>query len=125
MRFLYTIMYSLGFVLLSPMFLYKMWKRGKYRENFFQRFGRYSAETRASLAGKTGPRCWIQAVSVGEVNLALIFIAALQYKFPKLRIILTTTTSTGYKLAYERLPQEVELLYFPRILRGVCAAPTT
>lgn len=114
MRFLYTVMYSLGFVLLSPMFLYKMWKRGKYRENFFQRFGRYSAETRASLAGKTEPRCWIQAVSVGEVNLALIFIAVLQYKFPKLRIILTTTTSTGYKLAYERLPQEVELLYFPQ-----------
>lgn len=114
MWFVYTVCYSLGFVLLSPVFLYKMWKRGKYRANFLQRFGRYSTETCASLASKTAPRCWIQAVSVGEVNVALIFIAALQRKFPRLRIILTTTTSTGYTLAYERLPQEVELLYFPQ-----------
>jgi 3-deoxy-D-manno-octulosonic-acid transferase len=114
MQFLYTICYSLGFFLLSPVFLYKMWKRGKYRKNFLQRFGFYSTATRTSLAAKTTPRCWIQAVSVGEVNVALIFITALQRKFPELRIVLTTTTSTGYTLAYERLPQEVELLYFPQ-----------
>jgi 3-deoxy-D-manno-octulosonic-acid transferase len=114
MQILYTIGYSLGFVLLSPVFLYKMWKRGKYRKNFFQRFGYYSPGTQRSLARSTGPRCWIQAVSVGEVNVALIFIAALQRKFPRLRVILTTTTSTGHALAKERLPQEVELVYFPQ-----------
>jgi 3-deoxy-D-manno-octulosonic-acid transferase len=114
MQFIYTVFYCLGFVLLSPVFLYKMWKRGKYRANFFQRFGHYSVETRANLSSKTASRCWIQAVSVGEVNVALIFIAALRRKLPPLRIILTTTTSTGYTLAYERLPQEVELLYFPQ-----------
>ena len=114
MRILYTVLYALGFVLLSPMFLYKMWKRGKYRENFFQRFGFYDAELRNNLAEKDELRCWIQAVSVGEVNVALLFIQALQERFPGLRIILTTTTSTGYTLAYERLPQEVDLLYFPQ-----------
>lgn len=114
MRLLYTILYSLGFVLLSPVFLYKMWRRGKYRQNFFQRFGRYSAELGDRLGGKREQRCWIQAVSVGEVNIALVFIAALRSRFPKLRIILTTTTSTGYALASERLAQEVELLYFPQ-----------
>ncbi|HUK81449.1 MAG TPA: 3-deoxy-D-manno-octulosonic acid transferase [Verrucomicrobiae bacterium] len=114
MRFIYTVLYSLGFVLLIPVFLYKMWKRGKYRENFFQRFGFYDAELHGSLAEKAEKRCWIQAVSVGEVNVALMFIQALQERFPQLRIILTTTTSTGYTLAYERLPQEVELLYFPQ-----------
>ena len=113
-QLLYTVAYSLGFVLLIPMFLSKMWKRGKYRENFLQRFGFYPAESRAGLATKAEQRCWIQAVSVGEVNIALIFINALQRRFPKLRIILTTTTSTGYTLAYERLPQEVELAYFPQ-----------
>src|ERR1035437_5879655 len=113
-RRLYTILYSLGFGLLSPLFLYKMWKRGKYRENFWQRFGFYSADLRERLAPKREPRCWIQAVSVGEVNVALLFIGALQRNFPDLRIVVTTTTSTGYALAYERLPQEVELLYFPQ-----------
>jgi 3-deoxy-D-manno-octulosonic-acid transferase len=113
MQFLYTVIYTLGFILLSPVFLYRMWKRGKYRANFLQRFGRYDPAVRSRLSHKTGPRCWIQAVSVGEVNVALLLIAVLQRKFPDLRIIVTTTTSTGYTLAYERLPQEVELLYKP------------
>ncbi len=114
MRLLYNTLYPFGFVLLTPSFLYKMWKRGKYRENFLQRFGFYSTELHTRLANKRERRCWIQAVSVGEVNVALIFINTLQEKFPGLRITLTTTTSTGYTLAYERLPQEVDLLYFPQ-----------
>jgi 3-deoxy-D-manno-octulosonic-acid transferase len=113
-RLLYTVLYAVGFVLLSPMFLYKMWKRGKYRENFWQRFGFYSNDLRQWLADKKERRCWIQAVSVGEINVALHFINVLQRKFPDLRVIVTTTTSTGYTQAYERLPQEVELLYFPQ-----------
>ncbi|MEI6085386.1 MAG: 3-deoxy-D-manno-octulosonic acid transferase [Verrucomicrobiota bacterium] len=114
MRLLYTILYALGFVLLSPVFLYKMWKRGKYRENFSQRFGRYSPELRAKLATKTGPRCWLQAVSVGEVNIALVFLATLRKAMPAVQVVLTTTTSTGYALARERLPADVVLLYFPQ-----------
>jgi len=114
MRPLYTLCYSLGFVLLSPVFLYKMWRRGKYKENFFQRFGRYAPETVERLGQKKEPRCWIQAVSVGEVNLALPFIGALRKRFPDLRVILTTTTSTGYALARQRLPKEADLLYFPQ-----------
>jgi len=114
MQFLYTVIYALGFILLSPVFLYKMWKRGKYRENFFQRFGFYDAELRASLAEKRERRCWIQAVSVGEVNVALVLIGALQERWRDLRIILTTTTSTGYALASERLPHDMELVYFPQ-----------
>jgi len=128
MRWLYTICYSIGFVLLTPLFLYKMWKRGKYKENFFQRFGRYAPEMFRRLREKKEKRCWVQAVSVGEVNLALPFIAALRKRFPDLRVILTTTTSTGYALAKQRLqvgathasplpasvPKEVELLYFPQ-----------
>ncbi len=139
MQLLYTTLYTLGFVLLIPAFLYKMWKRGKYRENFFQRFACYSPELRARLAGKKEQRCWVQAVSVGEVNLAFTFIPALQRRFPGLRVVLTTTTSTGYALAKQRLPSmdvgrvtsrgdgqigaasgdaaykpNVELLYFPQ-----------
>ncbi len=114
MWLLYTIIYTLGFVLLSPVFLYKMWKRGKYRDNFFQRFGRYAPALRQRLAEKKERRCWIQAVSVGEVNLALPLIRTLHQRLPAVRLILTTTTSTGYALAQERLPVGVELLYFPQ-----------
>jgi len=113
-RLLYTLLYAVGFLLLSPMFVYKMWKRGKYRENFWQRFGFYSTDLWQQLSVKKERRCWIQAVSVGEVNVALLFINGLQRKFPDLRVVVTTTTSTGYTQAYERLPQDVELLYFPQ-----------
>ncbi len=82
-QLVYTILYSLGFVLLCPAFVYKMWKRGKYRENFFQRFGRYAPELRQQLAGKTAPRAWIQAVSVGEMNLALVFGRRVQKALPQ------------------------------------------
>ena len=118
LQVLYTILYSLGFVLLSPVFLFKMWKRGKYRENFFQRFGRYAPVLRQKLADKTAPRGWIQAVSVGEMNLALGLVAALRQRFPKHQFIVTTTTTTGYTFGRERLPAEVSLLYFPQDFPG-------
>jgi 3-deoxy-D-manno-octulosonic-acid transferase len=103
MQLFYRIIHAIGFVLLSPVFLYKMWKRGKYRENFSQRFGSYAPELRQRLEKKLRPRCWIQAVSVGEVNLALSLLQSLRRAFPHYRFILTVTTSTGYALARERL----------------------
>jgi 3-deoxy-D-manno-octulosonic-acid transferase len=114
MRLLYNILYPVVFVLLSPVFLFKMVKRGKYRENFFQRFGRYHPDVRQRLATKKGKRCWLQAVSVGEINLALHLIPSLQARVPGLEVVLTTTTSTGYALAKGRLPNGVTLLYFPQ-----------
>ena len=118
LQVVYTVLYSLGFVLLSPAFVYKMWKRGKYRENFLQRFGRYTPELRRQLAGKTALRAWIQAVSVGEMNLALVLVAALRQRFPNHQLIVTTTTSTGYAFGRERLPADVVLLYFPQDFPG-------
>ncbi len=114
----YTILYSLGFVLLSPGFVYTMLKRGKYRENFFQRFGRYTPALRQQLDGKTAPRVWIQAVSVGEMNLALLLVAALRQRFPTHQLIVTTTTTTGYAFGRERLSADVVLLYFPQDFPG-------
>jgi 3-deoxy-D-manno-octulosonic-acid transferase len=113
MQFVYSLLYAIGFVLLSPTFLYKMWKRGKYREGFWQRFGLYSQKIRAEISRKTVSRCWLQAVSVGEVVAALPLIAELQKKISPLKIILTTTTSTGYALARDRAPKDVTVAYFP------------
>ncbi|MDW8343663.1 MAG: 3-deoxy-D-manno-octulosonic acid transferase [Verrucomicrobiae bacterium] len=123
MRWVYTVIYAVGFVLLSPWFLYVMWRRGKYRENFGQRFGRYGAGVRARLAQKRGPRLWVQAVSVGEVNVALCFLRSWRAVCPQWEVVLSTTTSTGYALARERVPAGVEVVYFPQdfpwVVRGV------
>ena len=117
-RVVYTFLYALGFALLSPLFVYKMWKRGKYRENFSQRFGRYSPSVRQQLAQKSAPRVWIQAVSVGEMNLALLLVKALRQRFPNHHLVVTTTTSTGYAFGRDRLPSAVTLLYFPQDFPG-------
>ena len=117
-RVVYTFLYALGFGLLSPVFVYKMWKRGKYRENFSQRFGRYAPAVRQQLAHKSGPRAWIQAVSVGEMNLALVLVAALRQRFPNHQLVVTTTTSTGYAFGRDRLPADIPLLYFPQDFPG-------
>lgn len=114
MRWVYTTVYAAGFALLSPWFLYKMWKRGRYRENFGQRFGRYDEATRKRLGRKARPRVWIQAVSVGEVNVALRFVQSLRAVCPGHDVVLSTTTTTGQALARERAPKGVEVIYFPQ-----------
>src|SRR2546430_5426419 len=44
-------------------------------------------------------RSWIHAVSVGETMIASVLIRHLRELNPKVRIVLSTTTATGYKVA--------------------------
>ena len=114
MPLLYTVAYAIGFLVLRPVVPLQDVETGQVPENFFQRFGLYAAPLREQLTA-TGQRCcWIQAVSVGEVNVALVLIAALRQAWPQWRLVLSTTTSTGYALARARLPAEVVLVYFPQ-----------
>ena len=50
-------------------------------------------------AAAPGGGIWVHAVSVGEVRLALLLIAALRDRFPGLPVVLTTGTATGRALA--------------------------
>ncbi len=62
---------------------------------------------------KDRPRIWIHAVSVGEVYVALQFIAEFRAAEPNAAFVLTTVTSTGHAVAEERLSPDDVLLYFP------------
>ena len=55
---------------------------------------------------------WIHAVSVGEVLAISGLVAELQREFPQDRIVISTTTATGQKLARERFGEE-SVFYFP------------
>ena len=61
---LLDIAYALGLVAISPMWLYRMIRHGRYRSGLGERFGR--APVRYGLQ----PVIWIHGVSVGEVNAA-------------------------------------------------------
>jgi 3-deoxy-D-manno-octulosonic-acid transferase len=119
--FAYNILFAIGFTLMLPKFLMRMWRRGGYRVGFMQRFGRYDAALLAAIQDR--PRIWVHAVSVGEVFVALHFIEVMRSAFPGTGYILTTTTSTGHALAKEKLAEEDVLLYFsadfPAIARRV------
>lgn len=109
--FFYNLIFGIVFILLLPKFLLHMRRRGGYWEDFWQRIGRYDAHTKARLA--EGGWFWIHGVSVGEAIVALKFIEQYRAKKPQAKFVLTTTTSTGHKLAKERSDRRDIVLYFP------------
>lgn len=117
MRWLvYNVCFSIAYIFMAPHFLLRMRKRGGYRANFGQRFGRYSDETLAKLAALhedgTAP-VWIHAVSVGEVFVAGQMMRSLREHDPKIRFVLSTTSSTGWKQAEGQVAPQDALIYCP------------
>ena len=120
LRRFYNLLFPVTFLLLLPGYLVRMVRRGSYRENFWQHLGFYSPAVRRRLASSQRAT-WVQAVSVGEMLVALKLVAGLRAGQPDLPLIVSTTTTTGYALARERVPAGVEVLYTPVDLRGaVC-----
>lgn len=110
--FFYNIIFTIGYFLILPRFLLRMWRRGGYRPAFGQRLGVYSAAILAKLSASPG-RILIHAVSVGEIQVAFRFMAELRAKRPVSAFVLTTTTSTAHALAEKQIKDEDMLLYFP------------
>ncbi len=111
-RWLYNLLFPVAFVVLLPGYLRRMVKRGNFREHFWQRLGFFPKDVLARFASGP-PRPWLQAVSVGEMLVALKVIAALRERAPGLALTLSTTTTTGFQLARERAPANVEVIYTP------------
>jgi len=94
----------------APYYLWRMRRRGGYREDFGNRFGRIAALPPKPPGVK---RIWLQAVSVGEI-LAVGPLLEAWAADPAVEVYLTTTTSTGHRLAQERYAGKVLALgYFP------------
>lgn len=109
---IYNSLLPLALLWLLPSSLLKMRKRGGYGQNFWQRLGCFSAEIKARLA--SGPRpIWLHAVSVGEVGVARKLIKEMLRLAPERRMVLSTTTSTGYAVAVKDLPEQVTVIYSP------------
>jgi 3-deoxy-D-manno-octulosonic-acid transferase len=110
-RLLYNLLFPVVLILMLPGFALRMIRRGKYRHKFWQRFAIYSEGVERKIAG-TG-RIWVHAVSVGEVNIAMKLIQDLREADTSLEFILSTTTSTGFKLAASRKSTWLEPVYNP------------
>jgi len=97
----YNVAFMTFFFVTGPFFLWRLWRRGKLLPQFGQRFGLYSKEVREQL--KPGADLWIHAVSVGEVKIARVLIRCLREIRPNLRIVVSTTTGTGFTEAKKNL----------------------
>src|SRR6478735_6696501 len=111
MRLLYNILFTLYLLVVGPFYLLKMWRRGNWMVGFGQRFGRYSSKIKQAVTNRHV--LWIHAVSVGEVNISTQLIRALEPRVPNLKIVVSTTTSTGMGELHKKLPSYVEKIYYP------------
>lgn len=95
MYLLYSLTLSLLFALLLPYFLYQAIRHRKYASSFRERLGRLPA----ALRHDGRPTVWVHAVSVGEFLAARPLIASLRQDLAGWRVIVSTTTATGQRLA--------------------------
>ena len=109
MFFLYSFLYTIGFLLLLQRFLFDAVRKGKYAAGFWERFG-YLPEFEPGEK----PVLWLHSVSVGETNAARPIIKEILEEFPGYNLVVSTTTNTGQALARKLFADEAKLVfYFP------------
>lgn len=111
MRFLYNILFNLGFVLSAPYYFWKMRRRGNWQAGFGERFGNYDGRLKMSLTNRQV--IWLHAVSVGEVGLATELVRRLEVRLPNHKLVVSTTTTTGRAELEKQLPMHVSKIYYP------------
>ena len=109
MYLLYSALLAAVMVVAMPFWLWQMLRHGKYRRGFSERWGRVPPRI---LEQPVQPIIWVHAVSVGEVLAVTGLIENLRVRFPGNRIVVSTTTDTGQKLACERFGEQ-DTFYFP------------
>ena len=130
MRHLYSLLLTVVAVLLLPWVFYRSLFRKRSIRNLRERLGlrpfQASADReRPELLGQR--TVWLHAVSVGEVQAARPLCRQLRQVDPALRLVVTTTTDTGQKMARQMIPEADLVGYFPldwagavrRVLRAV------
>ena len=110
-RTFYNILFTIFFVLSSPYYFVRMRRRGNWRKGFSERFGKYNTKLKQALTNRHV--IWIHAVSVGEVNLCTHLIRALEPRMPNLKIVVSTTTTTGMAELHRKLPTHISKIYYP------------
>ena len=111
MRTLYNILFDIFFALSSPYYFWRLQRRGNWRPGFRERFGHYHSGLKQALTNRDV--IWLHAVSVGEVNLTTQLIRALEPRLPNLKIVVSTTTTTGMGELRSRLPTHISKIYYP------------
>jgi 3-deoxy-D-manno-octulosonic-acid transferase len=109
MYFVYSLLLTLGFLLLVPRFLLDAFRHGKYVAGFRERTGSVSG-----VSSSDGPVIWVHCVSVGETQAARPLVEAISKSFPDHQIVVSTITLTGQTLARDVFKAKAaRVFYFP------------
>src|SRR5687767_12421520 len=103
----YSLLLTLGLLVLIPHFLFKALAHGKYVAGLRQRLGTVSPTNGRQVI-------WLHCVSVGETQAARPLVQQLKQQFPHHALVVSTITLTGQKLAREVFRKQAEsVFYFP------------
>src|SRR5580698_3673495 len=97
---------------LSPIWIWKGLRQGKYLSNLGERLGR-SFPGLSKLPAERPGAIWIHAVSVGDVLSGEALAQKLKTAYPQRPLIVSTTTQTGQALARDRMKVADAVIYFP------------
>ena len=105
---LYSLLLTLGFIVLLPRFIFDAFRHGKYVAGFRERLGFLSKATTPK------PVIWLHCVSVGETQAARPLADLLLQKYPEFELVVSTITLTGQTLAREVFQDRAtKVFYFP------------
>jgi 3-deoxy-D-manno-octulosonic-acid transferase len=107
--FVYSALLLLALLLSTPWWLLEMARHGKYRIGWRERLGMVPNRLFDRVSPDT---IWIHAVSVGEVLAVSRMVDELKARMPGWRVVISTTTDTGQKLARQRFGDS-DVFYFP------------
>jgi len=109
MYLLYSLLLTVGFLAMLPWFAVDAFRTRKYITGLRQRLGRLPAITLDPR-----PLIWLHCVSVGETEAARPLVRALLDKFPSYRLVVSTTTVTGQRIAWDAFGHDAAaVFYFP------------
>ena len=108
MKWILNLTYACLLMVLSPVIIWRFVRHGRYRKGLPEKlFGRLPR------LDSTEQTIWFHAVSVGEVLQLRTLVDDFQKSAPNsLKILISTSTDSGYELASERFP-DCEVTWFP------------
>ncbi len=102
------IIFALGYM---PFFILKLSQVDDKKRLLFDRLSFYSSRVREGIKGRE--TIWIHAVSVGETLAVKDFLNKVHDAFPEHRIVFSTVTPTGNRVAKKIVNKITEIIYFP------------
>ncbi len=108
---IYNLLLAVALLASAPYWFVRLLRQGKYREGLGNRLGVVPPHLHL-LAAAGKPVIWVHAVSVGEILAVAGLIQEMRKRFADYAIAISTTTSTGHKLAGDRFGPE-NVFFFP------------